>query len=110
MKRPKRRCISCDAPLLRGSPANTRFCSTSRRVKDWDRRNRPLPPDPRLERLFSSANPKHYHQGPRGQLLVGHRGNTPWFGAVCPPQCPGLGDGEAFEPMDEFWRQIGASG
>lgn len=101
----ERHCASCDSPLPRGSRATRRFCSTSCRVRDWDRRNRPQPPDERLARLFARTNPKHYHVTNGMHLLVGHRKNTPWFGASCPPECPGLGDGEEYEPMEEYWRR-----
>jgi hypothetical protein len=105
MNQPKRRCARCDTPLPAGSRATRVFCSTSCRVRDWDRRNRPAEPDQRLRRLYSSLNPKHYHVQHGMTVLVGHRDNEPWFGDSCPPQCPGLSEGETFAPMEEFWRQ-----
>lgn len=73
-------------------------------MRDWDRRNRPQPIDGRLELLYAPTNPKHYHAGHTGRMLVGHRDNEPWFGPSCPPQYPGLVEGESFAPMEEFWR------
>jgi hypothetical protein len=54
--------------------------------------------------LYAKTNPKHYHVRPPGiRFLVGHRDNTPWFGKTCPPECPGLGPDETFEPMELVW-------
>jgi hypothetical protein len=44
LNQPERRFATCDAELLHGSSHTRRFCSTSCRVKDWDRRNRPPSP------------------------------------------------------------------
>jgi len=107
MNLPERRCASCGTPLHRGSRSTRRFCSTSCRVKAWDRRNRPPSPDPFLQRLYAPTNPKHYHVSSGMRMLVGHRDNEPWFEASCPPQCPGLGADEEYEPMEEFWRRVG---
>src|SRR5687768_342599 len=101
---PERHCATCDTPLPRGSRQTRRFCSTSCRVREWDRRNRPQPPDARLELLFGPTNPKHYHARNGMTILVGHRNNEPWFGTSCPAECPGLGDGETYEPIEEYWR------
>jgi hypothetical protein len=110
MNQPERRCATCDTPLPPGSRSTRRFCSTSCRVRDWDRRNRPQPPNPRVAQLYASTNPKHYHLRGGMRMLVGHRDNEPWFGAACPSECPGLGDGEEYEPAEEYWRRGGGSG
>jgi hypothetical protein len=85
------------------------FCSTSCRVRDWDRRNRPAEPDQRLTSLYARTNPKHYHRQNGMQLLVGHRDNEPWFGPSCPPQCPGLRPDETFEPMELIYARSRSS-
>ena len=105
----ERHCATCGTPLPPGSRPTRRFCSTSCRVKDWDRRNRPPLPDAFLERLYAPTNPKHYHVRNDGRRLVGHRDNVPWFGQSCPPECPGLGEDEMFEPMEEYWRRVDGS-
>jgi hypothetical protein len=55
--------------------------------------------------LFSAANPRHYHCGPFGKLLVGHIRNPAWFGDACPPECPGPLEGETMQPMEDFFRR-----
>ena len=83
------------------------FCSSPCRLKHWDTANRPAqhhvtPAD--LRRV-----PKHYHVGARGRVLVGHRDSVPWFGSACPPECPGLREGETMLPMEPYWRDRGRS-
>ena len=109
-KASKRRCAQCQTPLPAGARSTRVFCSTSCRVRHWDALNRPQADDPYLTQLYSRRLPKHYHTGVRGHHLVGHRDNEPWFGSACPPQCPGLREGETFEPMEEFWRPYAKAG
>jgi hypothetical protein len=101
----ERRCLHCDQPLPAGSRRTRVFCSTSCRVRHWDALNRPYAADDRLSRLYGSSNPKHYHLRADGvRFLVGHRDNEPCFGTACPPECPGLLEGQTFEPMEPYWR------
>ena len=110
-KASKRRCARCQSPLPAGARSTRVFCSTRCRVRHWDEHNRPQADDPYWEQLHARTNPKHYHLQ-RGVIsfLVGHRDNDPWFGTSCPPQCPGLREGETFEPMEEFWRPYAKAG
>jgi len=71
-------------------------------VRHWDASNRPPEPDARISQLYARTNPKHYHVQRGMQTLVGHRANEPWFGNTCPPECPGLLDGEGYMPMEPY--------
>jgi len=56
--------------------------------------------DQKARGALRPTNPKHHHVVRDGlQTLVGHRANEPWFGSSCPPECPGLLDGESYRPM-----------
>ena len=105
MKRAKRRCAWCESPLPAGSRRERQFCSTRCRVRSWHVRNPSQPEDPRIAQLYSRSNPKHYHRIKGLWTLVGHRENEPWFGSSCPPECPGLREGEEYEPMEEYHRR-----
>jgi hypothetical protein len=65
-----------------------------------------VPGNPRIAALHSTSNPKHYHRAAAGvTYLAGHRTSPPWFGTACPPECPGLLDGERYGgPMEDYWR------
>jgi hypothetical protein len=102
MKPPERRCGWCQSPLPPRSREARRYCSTSCRVRDWHARNPANPVDPRQAQLYAPTNPKHYHVRNGLTWLAGHRENEPWFGRSCPPECPGLLDGETYRPMEEF--------
>jgi hypothetical protein len=98
-----RRCVQCGTPLPAGSRAVRKFCSTRCRVQQWHEAN-PPPRDLAREesdRLFNRTNRAHYH----GPVLVGHRDNVPWFGESCPPECPGVRDGETYRPAPEYLRR-----
>ena len=99
----ERFCLHCDTRLPPGSRSDRRYCSSPCRVRAWDRRNPPPAPDPSVLALYAKTNPKHYHRRSGIRFLVGHVSNVPWFGKSCPPECPGLGPDETFEPMEEFW-------
>lgn len=100
----ERRCLHCNTRLPRGSRSDRRYCSTSCRVRAWDLRNPPPAPDPVVLALWGKANPKHYHlRDGIIRTLVGHVSNVPWFGESCPPECPGLGPGDTFAPMERMW-------
>ena len=57
-----------------------------------------------MAQLYAATNPRHYHRRNGMTHLVGHRDNPAWFGEACPAQCPGLREGESFEPMEEYHR------
>ena len=94
----ERACRSCSAPLPAGSRSYRQFCSSRCRSRAWDAANRRDEETPNP--LYGRSGPrKHYHCAP-WRILVGHRDNEPWFGKACPPECPGLGPGETFAPME----------
>jgi hypothetical protein len=94
-----RPCAFCGRPLPAGSTPRRRFCSTGCRQRGWDRDN-PRPDrleDTGRERWFLKSTPAHFHRDPRGwTYLAAHRESPPWTGSSCPPECPGLREGETF--------------
>ena len=99
-----RRCEHCGKALPAGARPQRRFCSSACRGRAWDAAN------PRADRdgpvYWGRHIPAHYHVRGASRFLIGHRDSEPWFGASCPPECPGLPDGETYAPREAYYRDL----
>jgi hypothetical protein len=72
-------------------------------VASWHRANPRVPVgDPEPE-VFGKHIRAHYHRGPGGGYLAGHRESPGWFARGCPPECGGLKPGETAEQAPGYW-------